>query len=54
MPNLCLSRKRGETILIGDNIAVTVIRIGPNAVRLSIKAPTEVNIVRSELNEPPK
>jgi carbon storage regulator len=46
---LVLSRKPGERIMIGDNIVVTVVRIGPNNVRLGIDAPTELNIVREEL-----
>ncbi|RMG36329.1 MAG: carbon storage regulator [Planctomycetota bacterium] len=46
---LVLSRKVGERVLIGDQIAVTVVRIGPNAVRLGIEAPKELNIVREEL-----
>lgn len=46
---LVLSRKPGERILIGDDIAVTVVRIGPNTVRLGIDAPRTMNIVRDEL-----
>lgn len=46
---LVLSRKPGERILIGDDIAVTVVRIGPNTVRLGIDAPRTMNIIRDEL-----
>lgn len=46
---LVLSRKPGERILIGNDIAITVIRIGPNSVRIGIDAPPEMNIVRDEL-----
>ncbi|MCA9087883.1 MAG: carbon storage regulator [Planctomycetaceae bacterium] len=46
---LVLSRKSGERILIGDEIAVTIVRIGPNTVRLGIDAPRDMNIVREEL-----
>ncbi|GIX04231.1 MAG: hypothetical protein KatS3mg114_0100 [Planctomycetaceae bacterium] len=46
---LVLSRKPGEKILIGDNVTVTIVRIGPNTVRLGIEAPREMNIVREEL-----
>lgn len=49
---LVLSRKPGERILIGDDIAVTVVRIGPNTVRLGIDAPRTMNIVRDELCQP--
>lgn len=55
---LVLSRKPGERILIGDEIAVTIVRIGPNTVRIGIDAPRHMNIVRDELcvetNEAPQ
>lgn len=46
---LVLSRKPGEKILIGDQVAITIVRIGPNTVRLGIDAPRDMNIVREEL-----
>lgn len=46
---LVLSRKAGERILIGDDVAITVVRIGPNSVRIGIEAPKTMNIVREEL-----
>jgi len=46
---LVLSRKAGERILIGDDVAITVVRVGPNSVRVGIEAPRSVNIVREEL-----
>ena len=46
---LVLSRKPGERILIGNDVSVMVVRIGPNAVRLGIEAPRSVTIVREEL-----
>lgn len=48
---LVLSRKPGEKILIGDNVTVTIVRIGPNTVRIGIEAPRDMNIVREELCE---
>jgi carbon storage regulator len=48
---LVLSRKPGERILIGDRIAVTVVRIAPGVVRLGIEAPDNMPIVREELKE---
>lgn len=48
---LVLSRKPGERILIGDQVQITIVRIGPNTVRLGIDAPREMNIVREELTE---
>ena len=46
---LVLSRKPGERILIGDQIAVTVVRIAPGVVRIGIDAPENLPIVREEL-----
>ena len=46
---LVLSRKPGEKILIGDKVQITIVRIGPNTVRLGIDAPRDMNIVRDEL-----
>ena len=46
---LVLSRKVGEHILIGDNIAVTVVRVSQGTVRLGIEAPMDQSIVREEL-----
>ena len=49
---LVLSRKLGERILIGENVTVTIVRVGPNNVRLGIEAPRSLNIVREELCVP--
>lgn len=46
---LVLSRKTGERILIGDNIAVTVVRISQGIVRIGIEAPREMSVVREEV-----
>lgn len=46
---LVLSRKTSERILIGDDIAITIVRIGAVTVHIGIDAPAEVRIVREEL-----
>lgn len=46
---LVLSRKIGERILIGDKIAVTVVKIGHGGVRIGVDAPSELAVVREEL-----
>ena len=48
---LVLSRKVGQRILIGDQVAVTVVRIAGGGVRLGIEAPGEMAIVREELKD---
>ena len=46
---LILTRKTGESILIGDNIEVTITSIDQNKVRVGIKSPPHVPIYREEL-----
>lgn len=46
---LVLSRKVGQELVIGDNIRVTVSRVGGNRVTLGIVAPQDVRIMRGEL-----
>ena len=46
---LILSRKRGERIVIGPNIELTVIDIEGNRVRLAVAAPRDVSIYREEI-----
>jgi carbon storage regulator CsrA len=46
---LVLARKTQESIHIGDEITISVLRIKGNTVRLGIEAPGNVRIVRSEI-----
>lgn len=46
---LVLSRKEWQTIVIGENVTVTVCRINDDKVRLGVDAPDDVNIRRGEL-----
>ncbi len=46
---LVVSRKVGERILIGDQITITVIKVGSGGVRIGIDAPKELAVVREEL-----
>ncbi len=48
---LVLSRKLNQSIRIGDNISVSVVRIKGNVIQLGIEAPKDVHVVRSELIE---
>lgn len=50
IPNvLVVSRKIGERILIGDKIAITVVKVSGGAVRIGIEAPAELAVMREEL-----
>ena len=46
---LVLSRKKGQSIIIGDNIEITVVEIQGDTVRIGINAPREVAIHRQEV-----
>ena len=46
---LVLSRKASESIQIGDDIVVTIVRISSGEVRVGIDAPAQVPILRGEL-----
>jgi carbon storage regulator len=48
---LVLSRKEGESLVLNGTIEVMVVQIGKGQVRLGIKAPKDVLILRKELTE---
>ncbi|MHB8953520.1 MAG: carbon storage regulator [Pirellulaceae bacterium] len=48
---LVLSRKESETIRIGDDVEITVVRLTGNRVQIGIKAAREVKILRGELEK---
>jgi carbon storage regulator len=48
---LVLSRKVGERLLIGDQIAITVVRIQGGGVRIGVEAPPHLAVIREELKE---
>lgn len=48
---LVLSRERDESVVIGDNIVITVVDIRGDKVRLGISAPKEIPVHRREVYE---
>ena len=48
---LVLSRKRGETITIGNGVTVTVLSIQGDRVKIGVVAPVEVPVHRQEIHE---
>lgn len=48
---LILTRRIGETVMIGDNVAVTVLGVKGNQVRIGIKAPKDTPVHREEIFE---
>jgi len=48
---LILSRKLGESVLLGDDVSITVLEVSKGVVKLGIDAPKEIRILRGELSE---
>jgi len=48
---LILGRRKGESILIGDDIEITIVDIQGDYIRMGIQAPRQVSIVRKEIKE---
>ncbi|MBS3785491.1 MAG: carbon storage regulator CsrA [Gammaproteobacteria bacterium] len=46
---LILTRRVGETLMIGDEVAVTVLGVKGNQVRIGVKAPRDVSVHREEI-----
>lgn len=48
---LVVTRKKGESILIGDDIEIKITKIEDGSVKLAISAPKEMTILRNEVLE---
>jgi len=48
---LIITRKKGESLMIGDDIEITISKIEDGSVKIGIKAPKDVIILRKELYE---
>ena len=48
---LILTRKVGEAVMIGEDIAITVLRVKGNQVRLGVEAPKRVSVQREEIHQ---
>ena len=48
---LILTRRVGETVMIGEDVAITVLGVKGNQVRIGIKAPKETPVHREEIFE---
>ena len=48
---LILTRRVGETLMVGDEVTVTVLGVKGNQVRIGVNAPREVAVHREEIYE---
>ncbi len=48
---LILTRRVGETVMVGDDITITVLGVKGNQVRIGVNAPKEVAVHREEIYE---
>jgi len=48
---LILTRRVGETVMIGDNVTITILGVKGNQVRVGINAPKSVAVHREEIYE---
>lgn len=46
---LILTRRLGETIMIGDQVSITVLGVKGNQVKLGVNAPEEISVHREEI-----
>ncbi|MFN3238097.1 MAG: carbon storage regulator CsrA [Pseudomonadales bacterium] len=46
---LILTRRVGETLMIGDDVSVTVLAVKGNQIRIGVNAPKEVSVHREEI-----
>jgi len=48
---LIITRKKGESLMIGDDIEITISRIEDGSVKIGVNAPKSITILRKELYE---
>lgn len=48
---LIITRKKGESLIIGDDIEITVVKLDDGSVKFGIEAPRDITIFRKEIYE---
>lgn len=47
---LVISRRAGESLMIGDNVEIEILDCAPSHVKIGIRAPKEVTVLRKEIH----
>ena len=48
---LVLTRKKEESLLVGEGVRITILKVRGNQVRIGIEAPRDVRVLRAELDD---
>jgi carbon storage regulator len=46
---LILTRRVGETLMIGDDVKITILKVSGNQIRIGVEAPKDVSVHREEV-----
>ena len=46
---LILTRRTGETLMIGDDVKITILKVSGNQIRIGVEAPKDVSVHREEV-----
>ena len=46
---LVLTRRRGESVLIGDKVEITIVEIQGDKIKIGVSAPKKIEVLRKEL-----
>lgn len=48
---LVVTRKVGESIMIGDDVEISIVKLGDGSVKIGVEAPKDIKVLRKEIFE---